>query len=89
MKKIIFNIFLFLIFLLILLIVTLTTIGIETNKFNKFILDKASLSDDIKLELKTVKFRLNLKKFSLFVETKRPELTYKEVFVPIENIKLF
>ena len=62
MKKIIFNLFLFLIFLLILLIVTLSTTGIETNKFNKFISGKASLSNDIKLELKTVKFKLDLKK---------------------------
>ena len=89
MKKIIFNLFLFLIFLLILLIVTLSTIGIETNKFNKFISGKASLSNDIKLELKTVKFKLDLKKISLFVETKRPKLTYREVYVPIQSVKLY
>ena len=89
MKKIIFNLFLFLIFLLILLIVTLSTTGIETNKFNKFISGKASLSNDIKLELKTVKFKLDLKKISLFVETKRPKLTYREVYVPIQSVKLY
>ena len=42
MKKTINYLFLFLIIFLISLITILSTIGIETNKFNKIISDKAS-----------------------------------------------
>ena len=89
MKKILINLFLIFIFLIISLIVILITIGIETNKFNKFISDKASITKNANLELETVKFKLNPKELSLFLETENPKLTYKKILVPIKNIKVY
>ena len=73
MKKIIFN-FIFIIILLILFFITiLSTVGIETNKFNTFIIDKASQSKNVDLELNDIKFKLDFKELSLFLETEKPK----------------
>ena len=50
----------------------------QLNLINLFS-GKVLESNNIKLELKTVKFKLDLKKISLFIETKRPKLTYRDV----------
>ena len=59
MKKIAINIFSIIIILIITVIIILSTVGIETNKFNKLIIDKASQTKNIKLKLETIKFKLN------------------------------
>ena len=50
MKKIIFNFIIFILALIIILVAILATIGIETNKFNKLISDKASQTKNIILK---------------------------------------
>jgi hypothetical protein len=89
MKKIIINLFLFIFILLIILITILSTVGIETTKFNKLISDKISQNKNINLELSTIKFKINPKELSLFIETQNPEITYKKIFVPVKNVKVF
>ncbi len=89
MRKILTYSFLFLFVLILSLIAILTTTGIETNKFNKFISDKASVTKNVFLELETIKFKLNPKELSLFLETENPKLTYKKILVPIKNIKVY
>ncbi len=89
MKKIIINLFLLTFILLLILITILSTVGIETNKFNKLISDKASQYKNINLELTTIKFRTNLKELSLFIETQNPEITYKEIFVPVRSVNVY
>ena len=89
MKKTINYLFLFLIIFLISLITILSTIGIETNKFNKIISDKVSQANGINLKLNTVKFKINLRQISLFLETEKPEITYKSIMIPIDNIKAY
>ena len=89
MKKIIINLFLFILILLIILIAILSTVGIETNKFNKLISDKVSQNKKINLELNTIKFKINPKELSLFIETQNPEITYKKIFMPVKNVKVF
>ena len=89
MKKLIKNFILFLIFLLISMIIILSTIGFETNRFNKLISDKTSQTKNINLKLNTVKFKINLKELNLFLETEKPEIIYKEVLLPAQNIKVF
>ena len=89
MKKIAINIFSIIIILIITVIIILSTIGIETNKFNKLIIDKASQTKNIKLKLETIKFKLNPREFSLFIETKKPKVIYREVFIPIQNVKIY
>ncbi len=89
MKQIINKSLLLIIILTIVLISLLSTIGIETNKFNKFITDKVSQTKNITLELSTVKFKLNLKQLNLFIETINPKITFKNVIVPVQNVKTY
>ncbi len=89
MTKIVTNSILFIIFLFITLIIILSTVGIKTNKFNSFISNKASEARNIKLKLDTIKFKINPKGLSLFLETQNPEIDYKDVTVPVQNIKVY
>ncbi len=89
MKKIVFNLVLIAFFSLIIFLTTLATIGIETNKFNKLISDKVSKTRNINLDLFTIKFKLDPKKLSLYLETKDPKINYKGLSIPIQNIKVY
>ena len=88
-KKIIFNLLLFFLLLFILIISILSTIGIETDKFNKLIINKVADSKNIKLQLQTINFKLDLKKVSLYVETQNPKINYNSKAIPAENIKVY
>ena len=89
MKKNIINLVLLLILLFISLLVALSTVGIETNKFNKLISQKVSQTKNIYLNLDTIRFKINPKKLSLFLETQNPEITYRDTFLPVQNIKVY
>ena len=89
MKKIIINFFLIIFLILITTIITLSTVGIETSKFNKLISDKVSKSKNINLELNTVKFKLDPKQLSLFLGTQNPKINYRDIFIPVQNIKVY
>jgi len=89
MKKIITYLILFTIILFTSLIVILSTIGIETNKFNKLITEKISKARNINLNLKTIKFKINPKELSLFLETQSPKIVYRDLLVPVTNIKVY
>ena len=83
-------IFILLIFILIAVsIAVLSTIGIETKRFNNLIIDKASQSKNINLELKTISFKINPKELSLFLETRDPKIIYKNITVPAESVKVY
>ena len=88
-KKIIFNLFLFLVLSIIFLVLFLSTIGIETNKFNKLIENKISESKNIDLQLQAINFKLDIRKFSLFIVTQDPKITYVNQAIPAQNIKLY
>ena len=89
MKKLLINLFLFTLFLFVSITVTLSTFGIETNKFNNLISEKASETKNIFLKLNTIKFKIDLRELSLFLETQYPEITYKNILIPIENAKVY
>ena len=89
MKKLVINFVIFLIFLIILFIVILSTSGIETNKFNKLISENVSQTKNINSKLNSVKFKINLKELSLFLETNNPKISYKNISVPVKNIRVF
>ena len=89
MKKIIINFILFVIILFITLIVILSTFGIKTNKFNKLITEKISQEKNVDLKLETIKFKINPKELSLFLETQNPEIMFKDLTLPITNIKVY
>ena len=90
MKKIIINLFLLLILILIVLVVILSTIGIETNKFNNLIISKVNnTKKNINLSLNSIKFKLDPKELSLFIETKNPKINYNNVLIPAKNVKVY
>ena len=88
-EKIVVNFILLIFFLIILLIVTLSTIGIETNKFNNLISERAAQSKKIDLRLNTIRFKLDPKQLSLFLETKNPKINYQGLEIPVENAKVY
>ena len=75
--KIISKLILFIIASIIILIIILSTVGIETNKFNNLIKERASNTKNILLDLETIKFKLDPKELSLFLETENPKISYK------------
>ena len=90
MKKLFFIPSIILFFLLVFLMIILSTIGFETDKFNKFISDKAIESNkNISLKLEKIKFKFDVKDFNLFLETENPELIYKDLTIPIKNVKVY
>ena len=89
MKKIIVNLFLITTLLFILLLITLSTVGVETNKFNKFISNKVSQRQNINLDLDKIKFKIDPKELSLFLETRNPKINYRGLIIPVKNIKVY
>ena len=89
MKRIIKSFFLISFLLLLILILILSTLGIETNKFNKLISDKALQTNNIDLELETIKFKIDLKEVSLFLQTQNPKIIYREIYLPVQNVKVY
>ena len=89
MKKIFYNLILFLLISIIIFLGLISTIGLETNKFNNFISNKASQTKNINLKLNTIKFKVNPRELSLFLETKSPKIIFKDVLVPVSNIKVY
>ena len=89
MKKIIVNIFLLVTMFLAVLFVILSTTGIQTAKFNNLITEKVYKTKNINLNLNKIRFKINLKEISLFLETQNPEITYNETIIPVSNLKVF
>jgi hypothetical protein len=89
MKKLLINLTLVSLLFFIILLITLSTIGVKTNKFNGFIKEKISEKEKINLELKIIKFKIDPKKLSLFLETENPNINYSDVTVPVQNLKVY
>lgn len=89
MKKIIFNITLLFLTFFFALVIILSTIGIETNKFNKLISEKLSKNKNIFLNFKTIRFKIDPKEMSLFLETNNPKISYANIHIPAQNIKAY
>ena len=89
MRKIVINLILFVFISLIFLFVILSSIGIETNKFNKLIAERVSKTKKIDLDLETIKFKIDAKQLSLFLETRNPKIKYRGVTIPAQNVKVY
>ena len=88
-RKIIYNLLLFSLLFLFLLILILSTVGVETNKFNKLITNKIAKSRNINLQLQALNFKLDLREFSLFIETQNPKINYINQIIPAQNAKVY
>ena len=90
MKKIISYSIIFVLISLTFSITILSISGIETNRFNNFISQKINQSNNnFNLRLKTIRFKFDLKQISLFLETKKPIINYRDVAIPVNNIKVY
>ncbi len=90
MKKIIIWFFYILIILSTTSVIILSTTGIETTKFNKIVSEKISENNkNVLLKLKKIKFKIDIKKVSLFLNTDEPTLIYGNQDLPIQNIKVY
>ena len=89
MKKIILNFFLLIFLIFFSIIIILSTSGIETDKFNNIIIKKAAETRNVDLNLNKIKFKIDLKELSLFLETQRPKITYRDLIIPVKNIKVY
>ena len=88
-KKIIYKLFIIFFILFFILINSLSTFGIETNRFNNLISNNIEKTKNIKLQLKTIKFKIDPKDISLFLETKQPIINFKNIIIPSQNIKVY
>jgi len=90
MKKIISNITILFFFILISFVILLSTTGIKTNQFNDFISNKIiNANKNVDLKFFEINFKLDIKELSLFIETVKPILKYKETVIPIDNVKAY
>ena len=90
MKKIFAGIILLIFLVFFSLIAILSTVGLETNRFNELISRKIyQFNNNIDIKLNTIKFKINIKKFNLFLETNNSKLIYRNVGIPIKSIKVF
>ena len=90
MRKIIFNIIFLAIVVLILFITILSSIGIESNRFNNLISKKINQTNkNLNLKLDTIKFKLDIKQISLFLDTDNPQINYRDTLIPVKNIRVY
>ena len=87
-KKISYISFLLFFLSLVLFILTLSITGIKTDKFNNLIVNKIS-KNNIQLDLKSIYFKLDPKKLSLFLETPYPNISYKNFTIPAKKVKVY
>ena len=88
-RKIINYIFLSLFLFIVLFVSILSTRGIETDRFNKLISNKVAKSKNIELQLQIINFKLDLREFSLFIETQNPKINYINQIIPAQNAKVY
>ena len=71
-------------------IVILSTTGIKTKKFNNFISQKIKENNKkIELDLEEIKFKLDIKEASLFLETDSPKIYYRSILIPTKKLKVY
>ena len=76
--------------IVVLLLAILSTTGVETKRFNKLITKKIKTKNqDIHLILNTIKFKLDIREISLFLEAKNPSINFKEINLPVKNVKAY
>ena len=90
MVKLLLRVF-FLIFVIAsLFLIYISYFGIETNKFNSLIKQKANESHkDIKLDFKKTKIHLNPSKFNLIVKLKDSEIIIKDNKIKLSKLNLY
>ena len=90
MKKIFFSSIIILLIILSLLCITLLTSGIKTDKFDSFLTSKINdHNKHLDLKINSIRFKLDYKEISLFLETSDPQITYRNTSIPAKKIKVY
>ena len=90
MKKIFLSFTFLVLISLIGLISILSTIGIETKRFNDILSENINKSNNnINFKFNTIKFKIDLKQIGLFLETNKPIVDYRNISIPIEELKVY
>lgn len=90
MKKIFFSSIIILLIILSLLCITLLTSGIKTDKFDSFLTSKINdHNKHLDLNINSIRFKLDYKEISLFLETSDPQITYRNTSIPAKKIKVY
>ena len=90
MKKIFFSSIIIFLIILSLLCITLLTSGIKTDKFDSFLTSKINdHNKHLDLNINSIRFKLDYKELSLFLETSDPQITYRNTSIPAKKIKVY
>ena len=90
MRKTLKIFILFLLISIFLLLGILSTNGIQTGKFNDLIYQRINDSNyNVKTRLNDIKFKLDIKELSLFLETKNPVIIYRNTPIPTSDLKVY
>jgi len=90
MRKVISTIFGLLLVIVAGIITLLSINGYETSRFNGFISQQIKNTEpDLDFDLKKIKIKINLKELDLFLSTKDPIAKYKNVSLPINELKIY
>lgn len=90
MKKIFFSSIIIFLIILSLLCITLLTSGIKTDKFDSFLTSKINdHNKHLDLNINSIRFKLDYKEISLFLETSDPQITYRNTSIPAKKIKVY
>ena len=90
MKKILIYTTVLIFFILTSLIIFLSVNGIETSRFNKIITKEIKKNQkDLEINFKEIKIKLDIKNKKLYFSTQNPKITYRDINLPIIDIKIY
>ena len=89
MKKFFFTFILSIFLILTSILIILSTVGVETDKFNSLISKKINQTENLNLKITTIRFKIDIKEISLFLETIDSRINYRNVLIPAKNIKVY
>ena len=90
MKKIILTFFGLFFLVIGAVVFFLSTTGYETDRFNNLISKKIKDTEkNLDVDLKSIKIKLDIKKLDLFLSTKKPLTKYQNIYLPINELKIY
>ena len=71
-------------------VIYLSINGFNTSKFNKILTEQIeNKNPELKISFDKIKVKFNLKKINLYLSTKNPSIVYREVQLPVKDIKIY
>ena len=72
------------------IIVYLSTFGIETSKFNNFIINEIKKKKPkVEIKLNKIKIKYDIQKFQIYLSTLNPSVKYQETEIPFKEINIY